>query len=339
MRIRSIAVMTGLLLNAAAASAWAEDPAENPAKTEQPDSRIIDIAGHEVPIVAGGLYDRYRSNPPLSVIASEAPDIDLSWFRDIEKTKVDMGFESYSPNFFYRNSRITAVFTADLDRLRALMPAEVMEEVQPLQIWPGRGLVALTAYAYHYCDNDSYNEVALSIVTNKPGKSNLGPLSLIGQSRSRDLWGYVLELPVNTELAKVRGIVGYNLPKWLTEIDSRESDTSIVFEIIDGETGDVDVAFEAEKLSNLSDRVDMVTNGFTTIGHDGEPAYGHTLSRQLSHASSMRATSVNLTLGEGRLSTYMRSLGLGRMVRYEYVPEFQSALYALEPLESLLKDD
>lgn len=331
MEIRSIAAITGLFLSAVVSSAWAESPAE----TRQPDSTIIDIAGHEVSIDSGGLYDRYRSNPPLSVIASEAPDIDLSWFSDIEKTKVDMGFESWSPNFFYRNSRVTAVFTADLDRLRELMPDEVMEEVQPLQVWPGRGLVALTAYAYHYCDNDSYNEVALSIITNKPGNSNLGPISLIGQSRSNDFWGYVLELPVNTELAKVRGIVGYNLPKWLTDIDLRENDTSIVFEIADSETGEIDVVIEAEKLSNLSDKVDMVTNSFTTVGHDGELSYGYAVSRQLSHASSTRSDSVNLTLGEGRLSTYIQSLGLGRMVRYEYVPEFQSALYALEPLDTL----
>lgn len=43
-----------------------------------------------------------------------------------------MGFEFYSPNFYYRNSRGTAVFTADLDRLKQLMPAEVLEQVQPL---------------------------------------------------------------------------------------------------------------------------------------------------------------------------------------------------------------
>jgi len=331
MKISGIAVMTGLLLNAVAASAWAE--------AGQPGSSIIDIAGYQVPVDAGGLYDRYNSNPPLSVIEAEAPDIDLSWFRGIEKTKVDMGFESYSPNFYYSNSRVTAVFTADLGRLRELMPAEVLETVQPIQIWPGRGLVALTAYAYHYCDNDSYNEIALSIVTNKPGKANLGPISLVGQSLSEDFWGYVLKLPVNTELARVRGIVGYNLPKWLTDIDMRESDTSIVFEIADSETGELDVVIEAAKLSDLSDKVGMVTNSFTNIGHDGELVYGYAVSRQLSHASSTRAESVNLTLGEGSLSSYIKSLQLGRMLRYEYVPEFQGALYALEPLASLLDND
>ncbi|MES2818678.1 MAG: acetoacetate decarboxylase (ADC) [Pseudomonadota bacterium] len=334
MKLGTIAVMTGVLLSAVAASSWAEgsvDAGQLDGKTQ--------LAGREVSVMAGGLYDRYHSNPPLSVIAAQAPDIDLSWFRELKKTKVDMGFESYSPNFYYKNSRVTAVFTADIDRLRELMPAEVLKEVQPLQVWPGRGLVAFTAYAYHYCDNDSYNEIALSIVTNKPGSSNLGPVTLIGQSMSKDFWGYVLKLPVNTELAEVRGVAGYNLPKWLTPINYKETDKSVVFELIDKDTGKLDVRFEGEKLSDLSDEIDMVTNSFTNIAHDGKLAYGYAISRQQSHASSSDEEAVKLTLSDGSLSTYLESLDLGTMMKYEYVPEFQSALYAPEPLKAMLERD
>jgi len=325
------ALLVGVILNAVAMPLWAQD-AEAP-------TAMIDIAGHSVPVVAGGLYDRYHSNPPLAVIAAEAPDIDLSWFRGLQKTRVDMGFESYSPNFYYRDTRVTAVFTADLDRLRELMPAAVLEQVQPLQIWPGRGLVAFTAYAYHYCDNDSYNEIALSIVTNKPGDANLGPISLLGQSLSKDFWGYVLKLPVNTELARVRGVVGYNLPKWLAPIDYRETDERLVFEIADSETGKPDVTFEVEKLAEVSSEPELVTNSFTNIGHDGELAYGYAVSRQMSHASSSNAEAVNLKLGAGSLSAYIESLKLGKMMRYEYVPDFQSALYAPEPLAQLTSQE
>ena len=335
MKIGSIAVMAGIIMNTVSAFAWAENPSE----VKITDSTIINIAGHEVPVVAGGLYDRFRSNPPLSVIESETPGTDLSWFKGLKKTKVDMGFESYSPNFYYKNNRITAVFTADLDKLKELIPADVLEKVQPLQVWPGKGLVAFTAYTYEYCDNDSYNEIALSIVTNKPGSSNLGPLSLIGQSMSRDFWGYVLKLPVNTELARVRGVVGYNLPKWLTGINRRDTEKSVTFEIVDSETGRVDVVFEGEKLSDLSNEVELVTNSFTNIGHSGELTYGHAVSRQLSHASSTSAGSVNLRLNEGSLSTFMKSLKLGKMMKYEYVPQFQSALYAPESLKSILDSE
>ncbi|HEX4547943.1 acetoacetate decarboxylase (ADC) [Pseudomonas sp.] len=299
------------------------------------ETNTIDIAGHTVPVVKGGLYDRYRSNPPLSVIAAELPGVDLSWFKGLEKHKVDIGFESYSPNFYYQNSRVTAVYTADLDALRALMPPEVLATVHPLQIWPGRGLIAFTAYTYEHCDNDAYNEVAVSIITNKPGKANLGPFTLIGQSMSGDFWGYVLKLPVNTELARVRGVVGYNLPKWLTGIDRKEDAQSVVYDITDSQTGKVDVSFKAKKLDNISRDVDIVTSSFTNLDHQGQLAYGYAVSRQLSHGSSRDADSATLTLGDGSLSNYLRALKLGKMMKYEYVPQFQSALYAPQPLASL----
>lgn len=334
MRSTRIAAAAGIFLSTIAMTSWAtEVPATHPAGTA---STVI--AGHTVPLLAGGLYDRFHSNPPLSVIASEAPDVDLSWFKTLQKTRVDIGFESYSPNFYYKNSKVTAVFTADLATLKSLMPAKVLEQVQPLQVWPGRGLVALTAYTYEYCDNDSYNEVSLSIVTNRPGNANLGPVSLVGQSMSKDFWGYVLKLPVDTELARVRGVVGYNLPKWLTGIHLKDNYKTVVYEIIDSQTGKVDVTLETDKLGDLSSEAELVTNSFTNTGHNGELTYGYAVSRQLSHASSSDESTVKLTLGDGSLSTYIKALDLGTMMKYEYVPSFQSALYAPAPLQSMLND-
>lgn len=326
------AVLTGLLFNTFANAALAGPP-----ETTRPTATTtIDIAGHPVPVVKGGLYDRFRSNPPLSVIAAEIPGVDLSWFNSLKKHNVDIGFESYSPNFYYQNSRVTAVYTADLDALRALMPPEILAAVQPLQVWPGRGLIAFTAYTYEHCDNDAYNEVALSIITSKPGNANMGPFTLIDQSMSGDFWGYVLKLPVNTELARVRGVVGYNLPKWLTGIDRKEDAQSVVYDITDSQTGKVDVSFEVRKLDDLARDVDIVTSSFTILDHQGQPAYGYAISRQLSHGASRDADAATLTLGDGSLSDYIRALKLGKMMKYEYVPEFQSALYAPKPLASLI---
>ena len=331
MKLGTVTAVAGALLTPFANPTLA-DPSGIPGQVE---TTVIDIAGHPVPVVKGGLYDRYRSNPPLSVIQAEAPGMDLSWFKGLEKTKVDMGFESYSPNFYYKNSRVTAVYTADLDRLRALMPAKVLDQVQPLQVWPGRGLVAFTAYTYDYCDNDSYNEIALSIITNKPGKSNLGPFSLIGQSLSKDFWGYVLKLPVNTELARVRGVVGYNLPKWLTPINRREDAATVAYNIVDAQTGKIDVIFKAKKLDDVSTEAGLVTNSFTNLDHAGRLSYGYATSRQTRHGSSMSADSARLVFAERSLSSYIRSLKVGKMVRSEYVPEFQSALYAPKLLANL----
>ena len=303
------------------------------AAVQADETTTIQIGSHDVPVVKGGLYDRFRSNPPLSVIATESPKTDLSWFNGIAKEKVNIGFKSYSPNFYYENSRVTAIFTADLARLRELMPPEVLEQVQPLQVWPGRGVVALTAYAYHYCDNDSYNEIGLSVVTNKPGSSNLGPFSLMGQSFSDDFWGYVLKLPVDTKLAEVRGVVGYNLPKWLTRIDYNEGENNVVVKIFDSETQALDLTLETRKLDVSSSKENLVMTSFTNIDQKGQLTTGYSTSRQLRHASTSDADAVKLTLTDGSLSRFIESLKLGKMVKYEYVPDFQAALYAPKPLK------
>lgn len=328
MNHRATHIALGLAVSVATHAAWAADPAE-PAP---PDMTTISMAGQQVPVVKGGLYDRFRSNPPLSVIAAEAPDVDLSWFKQLKKEKVDIGFESYSPNFYYKNSLVTAIFTADLDQLKSLMPAKVLETVQPLQVWPGRGLVALTAYTYRYCDNDSYNEVGLSVITNRPGSSSFGPFTLLSQSMSSDFWGYVLKLPVDTELARVRGVVGYNLPKWLTRIDYRETADAVVVEIFDSATKQLDLTIETQRLGDVSSKEAFVRNNFTNIDRQGQLTTGYSVSRQLSHASSSSAESVKLTLTDGTLSRTIKALKLGKLVKYEYVPEFQGALYAPKPL-------
>ncbi|WP_051109901.1 acetoacetate decarboxylase family protein [Massilia niastensis] len=332
MNLKTGALVLSVSLPGAAASHADTLSGSEPAT---PSTRTIDIADYSVPVVAGGLYDRYRSNTPLSVVQAEAPGVDVSWFRTIPKVKLDVGFETYSPNFYYKNRRITAIFTADIERLRKLMPVEVMKAVQPVQLWPGRGVVALTAYEYQYCDNDSYNEISLSIVTTKPGTIDLGPVSLLRQAMSDDYWGYVLKLPVNTELARVRGIVGYNLPKWLTGIDIEENGKSLTFTIADSQTGKADVVFRGEKLGALSNEATFVKNSFTNLDASGRLTTGHTLSRQLRHASSKRAESAGLQLSDGSLSSYIKSLKLGKMLKYEYVPDFQSALYAPTALTSL----
>lgn len=326
MKIKLATIAISLVLNTLGTGAVAQE--------SQQKMTMVDIAGQQVPVVAGGMYDRFRSNTPLSVVAKESPKTDLSWFKTLNKTKLNIGFESYSPNFYYENKKVTVVYTADLNKLRALMPAKVLEQVQPVQIWPGRGLVALTAYRYDYCDNDSYNEIALSIVTNKPGSGNYGPLSLASQAMDKDNWGYVLKLPVDTELARIRGVVGYNLPKWTTRIDFRETDGQFVFEVGDAATGKTDFVLSANKLKDVSKEAAIGTQSFVNLGHKGELTSGHSVGRNLVHGSSMNADDVNLKLTDGSFSKYIKALDLGRMVQYQYIPSFQMALYAPEELKA-----
>lgn len=293
------------------------------------DQNLIDLAGHQVPVLKDGLYDRYRSNPPLSVIAENRPDLDLTWFKTLKKQKKEVGFTTYSPNFYYSNSSITAIYTADMGKIKELMPEQVRRLVKPISFVPGKGLIAITSYNYNYCDNDSYNELSISIVTTKPHKHNFGLISLMGQINDNSLWGYVLKLPVDTELARVRGVAGYNLPKWLIPIEYNSNGGELNFTYYD-EQGKLDFSMSGRKLE-LADTGPKITRvNFTNLDAQGRLTHGYSDIRALKIASSRDGKDVQLSLSDGPLSTFIKSLGLKELVRYDYQPEFQAALYTPE---------
>jgi len=290
---------------------------------------IIELAGHQIPVLKGGMFDRFHSNSPLSVVAEERPDIDLSWFKTLHKEKKDVGFITYSPNFYYSNSSITAIYTADMSKIKELLPAEVNELVKPISYTPGRGLIAITSYAYHFCDNDSYNELSISIVTTKPNKSNWGLISLMGEVNDKSLWGYVLKLPVNTELARVRGKVGYNLPKWLIPIDYNTDGNNVTFTYYD-EKGNLDFSMTGKKLEVTNSTPEVIRSNFINLNSKGQLTHGYSDVRGLKKASSKKAEDIQLNLSDGPISVFIKSLSLKKLVRYDYQPEFQAALYTPE---------
>lgn len=282
-----------------------------------------------MPVLKDGLYDKYRSNPPLSVVSDARPDVDLSWFKTLKKEEKDVGFTTYSPNFYYDNASITAIYTADMDRIKELMPDEVRSLVQPISFAPGKGLIAITSYNYNYCDNDTYNEMSISIVTTEPNKSNFGLISLMGEINNASLWGYVLKLPVDTELARVRGVVGYNLPKWLIPIEYNTDGDEVKFTYYD-DKGNLDFSMSGKKLDTADAQPKITRVNFTNLDAQGRLTHGYSDIRAIKSASSRDAEDVQLSLSNGPLSNFIKSLGLKQMVRYDYQPNFQAALYTPE---------
>lgn len=306
------------------------DSASLPSKDAPgPNETMIDLGSLQVPVMKDGLYDRFRSNPPLVTIAEARPDLDLSWFKTLTKEKKDVGFVTYSPNFYYSNTSITAIYTADMAKLEALMPDNVKGLVEPISFTPGNGLVAITSYAYNYCDNDAYNELSIAIVTTKPDASNWGLISLMGEINDKSLWGYVLKLPVDTELARARGVVGYNLPKWLIPIKFDNAGDAVSFTYYD-EKGNPDFSMVGQKLDVTESSPDITRSNFVNVDAEGRLTHGYSDSRAIQKASSMTASDVQLNLSNGPLSSFIKSLGLKKLVRYDYQPEFQAALYTPE---------
>ena len=93
------------------------------------------------------------------------------------------------------------------------------KELAPLEIAPGLGLISVMFFRYDVCDIDFYTEAAVGIAVRPARHGRLGFVDLVAGLGNDHLHSYVLSLPVSTDIARVRGHVGYGFPKWVTDLD------------------------------------------------------------------------------------------------------------------------
>lgn len=296
----------------------------------------VEFAGHTVEVPKGGYYDRYRSNPNLDEVAQDPAVGNIDWFRRIPKVQVNSRIGPlWAPNFYYRASIVQAGLLAPVDRLAAMLP----EPLEPLRAVPGYGVTVLTFFSYAVCDNDPYDEVSVAVAVRKPGPRGLASgllpqLELLEALRRRKFDAHVLALPVSTEIARVRGVEGYQLPKWRTDISVRLDDT--VHTEIAGPTGQPDLTLHAPlpEFTTVPSQSRMGTN---TMVHlvDGRWHQTSVQSNTLSFAQRSFPRDVALTRHGGPLSDLLDGLGASRIVNLEVTKEAQLVLHLPRPLNAL----
>lgn len=286
----------------------------------------VEFAGQAVEVPKGGYYDRYRSNPDLDEVAQDPAVGNIDWFRRIPKVQVESRVGPiWAPNFYYRASIVQATMLAPFDRLAAMLAAPL----EPLRAAPGFGVAALTFFSYAVCDNDPYDEVSVAIVIRKPGERGLASLlpelELFNAMRRRKFYAHVLALPVTTEIARIRGVNGYQLPKWRTDISVDIGDD--VRAEIDGPTGKPDVTLQAPlpEFTDVPSQSRMATN---TMVHlvDGQWNQTSVQSNTLSFAQRVFPRDVTLTRHGGPLSDLLDGIGAARILSLEITKDAQLVL-------------
>lgn len=163
----------------------------------------VEFGQHKGNVPKDGYYDRFRMNPDLDQVAQDPAAGNVDFFRKTPKQLVESRVGPvWAPNFYYRSGNVQVLMLAPLKQLKKKLPAPL----EPLQVFPGYGLVALTFFTYSVCDNDPYNEVSVAIVVRKPNAHDSHALELINSIRQRHFYAHVLALPVDTEIARVRGV-------------------------------------------------------------------------------------------------------------------------------------
>lgn len=178
-------------------------------------------------------------------------------------------------------------------------------------------------------DNDPYNEVSIAIVLRQPGSRKPAPLQLL-QTRG-DV--HVLALPVTTEIARVRGVYGYQLPKWLTRIDvaiKKGVHASI-------ETPMAPPTSHCEPHSPVPYRSVTVAHGDEYDCPFGGRKMASDLAsfKYLSFAQKLLPRNLKLERGNGPMSDLLNGLGASKIVRMDVVKDAQLVLNTPTPLKTL----
>lgn len=283
----------------------------------------VEFGQQKVKVPKGGYYDRFRVNPNLDEVAQDPAAGNIDFFRKIPKQMVESRVGPvWAPNFYYRTSNVQVLMLAPLKQLRKKLPAPL----EPLQAFPGFGLVAVTFFTYAVCDNDPYNEASVAIVVRKPNAKGLNALELLNSIRQRHFYAHVLALPVDTEIARVRGVYGYQLPKWLTEINVDINPTNIYADLKDT-SGQLDLSLSTQTPELKHVKSESRMNEATMLHQvDNKWHQTHVQSNTLAFAQKLLPRNVKLVRHGGPVSQLLDELGASKILRLDVVQDAQVVL-------------
>ena len=152
------------------------------------------------------------------------------FFKDVKQIELKLPSGRVKlPTFYYDARMLTVVLPANWLKLKSMLPDP---RFQPVQIFPGVGAVALTAFEYYDTDIEPYNELSMGILLNAPQYLPVPGLNMLRQYLDRFMNVYIYHLPVTTEIALRGGIDYYNYPKFLTDIVFTDTDEQVTCDLL-----------------------------------------------------------------------------------------------------------
>ncbi len=275
-----------------------------------------------VPVLKGGYYDRFHAAPNLEAVAEDPAAGNLDFFRRFPKQRLASRVGPvWAPNFYYRAKTAQLLFLAPMSQLRRALP----DPLEPLHALPGYGLVALSLFRYDLCDNDPYNEVSVAVVIRVPG-SRGSHLRELRASMQRDRFhAHVLALPVDTEIARVRGVEAYQLPKWRTEI-ALSFDETLELNLTNAAGGtDLSLSSPIPPQQDLAPQSRIGTSVMVNR-IDGRWHRTTVHTNKLRLGQKLLPRDISLGFGTGAVSQLLKALGVGRLLRMDVMTDGQLVL-------------
>lgn len=282
----------------------------------------VTLGAHTVQVPKDGYYDRYRMRAELDEIAQDPAVPSIEFFRALPKRVVESPIGPTStPNYYYAMRLAQIALVAPIGAIRKRLP----DGLVPLQPAPGIGLVVIVFYSYDVCDVDPYKEATVAIAVRPPRHRGPAELDFIQSRRNTTVHGHSLALPVDTEIARVRGLHGYGLPKWTTDIEFETGAT--VRGRVTNDSGDTDLAIELplpQQQRHTTGEHVQTTVALSEI--DGAWFESKNQLNVLAGGSRLLPRGVRITRGSGRLSDELAALRPIRALSAEVITSGQLVL-------------
>jgi hypothetical protein len=241
----------------------------------------------------------------------------LDFFEEIEHREVPWGEKTICiPVFYYDAMTMEALFAATLTKLQAWMPSPRM---RPLRLTPWHGMISISAMEYRDSDIGPYNEVSISVPFTLDRPSPI--LTGILRKAPEEPRAFIRHLPVTTEIARDLGVEFAGYPKILASIEfEREADRVTCHVVEDNQHI---LTFSGRQLeTHQAPRVRM--HVFTS--RKGRLLRSELILSERQQAASKKAAHAQLELGDHPIAQELKALNLGRMLAYQYTPQYQSIL-------------
>jgi hypothetical protein len=244
------------------------------------------------------------------------------FFEGVIQLEVEKEGQAIKLPIFYQDVlSMTASFTASTKAVKKYLPHP---DMKPIEFFPGRCMVAFTAFEYRKCDIDPYNEFSISVLI-KFKKTQIPFFSAISQLIRRTYSTYVWHLPVTTEVARVGGVELYGYPKFIADIDFKKDDSWV----------QCDLSEKGQKILSLRGQVLETSPGkrlryITYTIKDNVPLVTNVFVNPIEFAQSRDSAAAQLEIGTDHpICKELRSIDLGeKSQQYMYSPVNQAILFS-----------
>jgi Acetoacetate decarboxylase (ADC). len=145
----------------------------------------------------------------------------MDFFRGIEQFEINFEGEKGKIPVFYRSTYgMFGFFPAKSSKVKELLPARIKEKFKVPELIPGLTMCGIAGFMYKNSSLGPYNEVAITfpVKQKQKMKPNIFVLNLTDIIRG-EFHVYVRHLPVTTKIAKEAGVIIYNYPKFIADIE------------------------------------------------------------------------------------------------------------------------